>query len=762
MADKKLALELLINVQNGNITLEQLNQQLAKAKEQLEQIGDKGSQQFNDLADAIQVAENKLANSNNVIGNLSANASTLNENLETTEQVIDAAAQGMDTATLGAKKLGEKIQETELNYKKLGEAITEQKGILLDFEKTLLELQSAKESILGQGVISSEDFQRQEKLTEKVSEYEQKIKDVKVNLRVLNQERSIARQELKDLTKGSVNYNKIILGVDKLTGGMATKVVKLYKGFKEGTKLLKGFVSGLSKFQKALIGTGIGAFVVALGVVAAYWDDIVAFIDGGNKKLEKQLSQNEKYGEELDHQLSLLDLEEQILAQQGLNTEHIVAEKKKVILLQQEQNKEELRLLQQQQKRLIQQATEPSIWMKAIQAFYGYKTAVGSISEEEQEAIDANKERIKEAEENAKKLELSLKKIDADKKKRDTKTANESKKAQEKADKDAERLAKEKEKALEEIRKGGIVTKQQELDEELLQIDRYYNDLIKKAKEYIKDEEKLKDETAILEAARKAKKKEIEEREAEEEAKRILKKQEERAEELEEEKLIDEENFAERKEELDRRRKLIQNDEIISADQKKALLFALTQQEKQLDNEVLANKEAVEAAKFQLAKDVFTGISNLASLFASENEASAKKQFELNKALSIGQTIIATYEGAQNAYRSAMKSPLQPLFPAYAPIQAGLAIAAGLGQVKKIASTQFKSKSVNTSSTGGGGGGLGGGRLGGDRIGVQPRGFLTPTIDTGAETTKVIVTETDIRNVSRNVDGVYSRATVVQ
>jgi hypothetical protein len=26
----------------------------------------------------------------------------------------------------------------------------------------------------------------------------------------------------------------------------------------------------------------------------------------------------------------------------------------------------------------------------------------------------------------------------------------------------------------------------------------------------------------------------------------------------------------------------------------------------------------------------------------------------------------------------------------------------------------------------------------------------------------VIVTETDIRNVSRNVDGVYSRATVVQ
>jgi hypothetical protein len=756
MADKKLALELLINVQNGNLTLEELNQQLAKAKQQLEQIGDKGSQQFNDLSAAIQVAENKLAGSNTIINNLSTNASTLNENLETTEKVIDAAAQGMDTATIGAKKLGEKIEETELIYRKLGEAVTEQKGILLDFEKTLLELQAAKESILGQGVISPEDFRRQAELTEKISEYDQKIKDVKVNLRVLNQERSIARQTLKDLTKGSVNYNKIVLAIDKLTGGMATKVVKLYKGFKEGTKLLKGFVSGLSKFQKALIGTGIGAFVVALGVVAAYWDDIVALIDGGNKKLEKQLKQNQDYGDELDHQLTLLELEEQILEQQGLNTEHIVAEQKKVLFLKQEQIQRDIELFKLQQKRLIQQGLEPSLLMKITEAMTGYKAVVGNVSEEEKEAIEANKDRIKEAEENAKKLELALKKIDADKKRRDTKSANEEKKAQEKADKEAERLAKEKEKALEQIRKGGIVTKQQELDEELLQVDRYYNDLIKKAKDYIKDEEKLKEQTTILEAARAAKKKEIEEREAEEEAKRILKKQEERAEELEEEKLVDEENFAERRAEIDRREKLILDDKIITEEQRTTLLQALASERKQLKLDELAVEKEVEAAKFQLAKDVFTGISNLASLFASENEASARRQFELNKALSIGQTIIATYEGAQNAYRTAQKSPYQAINPAYAPIQAGLAIVAGLAQVKKISSTQFKSKSVDTTTS------PVGGQLGGGDIGTQPRGFLTPSIDTGAETTKVIVTETDIRNVSRNVDGVYSRATVVQ
>ena len=52
--------------------------------------------------------------------------------------------------------------------------------------------------------------------------------------------------------------------------------------------------------------------------------------------------------------------------------------------------------------------------------------------------------------------------------------------------------------------------------------------------------------------------------------------------------------------------------------------------------------------------------------------------------------------------------------------------------------------------------------LGGGNVGTQPRGFTSPVVDVDIPPTKVIVTETDIRNVSRNVDGVYSRATVVQ
>jgi hypothetical protein len=736
MADKKLALELLINVQNGNLTLEELNEQLAKAKEQLEEIGDKGSQEFKELNDAIMQTEDIMKNSSGAITETNKNVEQLNKNLDATANV--------------SENVSTQLSNSQARYKELSSTIEEQKDILIEFQQQLVAAQRAEangdKAKLG----------RQKILKDRTQALKDAIRDQRVALQDLNNQRAKEKATIKDLTKQSVNYTKIQRGIDKLTGGMATKVVKLYKGFREGTKLLKGFVSGLSKFQKALIGTGIGAFVVALGVVAAYWDDIVALIDGGNKKLEKQLKQNQDYGDELDHQLTLLELEEQILEQQGLNTEHIVAEQKKVLLLKQEQIQRDIELLELQQKRLIQQGLEPSLLMKITESMTGYKAVVGDVSEEEKEAIEANKDRIKEAEENAKKLELALKKIDADKKKRDTKSANEEKKAQEKADKEAERLAKEKEKALEEIRKGKIVTRQQELDEELLQVDRYYKDLIAKANKYNEDTEEL-------EKARLAKRKEIEdaekarkEKEAEDEAKRILKEKEDRVEELEEQKVIDEENFAARRTEIDRREKLILQDKIITEEQRSALLQSLAAERKQLKEDELAVDEQVEAAKFQMAKDVFTGISNLASLFASENEASARKQFELNKALSIGQTIIATYEGAQNAYRTAQKSPYQAINPAYAPIQAGLAIVAGLAQVKKISSTQFKSKSVDTTTS------PVGGQLGGGDIGTQPRGFLTPTIDTGAETTKVIVTETDIRNVSRNVDGVYSRATVVQ
>jgi hypothetical protein len=76
--------------------------------------------------------------------------------------------------------------------------------------------------------------------------------------------------------------------------------------------------------------------------------------------------------------------------------------------------------------------------------------------------------------------------------------------------------------------------------------------------------------------------------------------------------------------------------------------------------------------------------------------------------VAIAQATISGYEGVQNAFTSAQKSPITSLFPAYPFVQAGLAGAFSLLQIKKIASTN-PSGGGGAPSIGGGGGGAGGG-----------------------------------------------------
>lgn len=65
----------------------------------------------------------------------------------------------------------------------------------------------------------------------------------------------------------------------------------------------------------------------------------------------------------------------------------------------------------------------------------------------------------------------------------------------------------------------------------------------------------------------------------------------------------------------------------------------------------------------------------------------SRAMFEINKAASIANAIISTYEGAQNAYTAMSKIPI--VGPALGIAAAGLAIAAGIARVNAIRSTTF-------------------------------------------------------------------------
>lgn len=184
-----------------------------------------------------------------------------------------------------------------------------------------------------------------------------------------------------------------------------------------------------------------------------------------------------------------------------------------------------------------------------------------------------------------------------------------------------------------------------------------------------------------------------------------------------------------------------------------------------LDTSVRLNKEAEEKkvgqdkkseeqsrsilqAKLQAASGMFNALSQLAQAFAQGDEASQRRAFKISKALNIGQAIMQTASAVTGALGETS------LFPGERFIKAASAGAVGLAQIQTIRKTEFSGGANNiTQPNVMGGGGMNG---------MQPTAFTNPNVDINREPTRVIVTETDITNTVKGVDGIYQRAVVVQ
>ena len=105
-------------------------------------------------------------------------------------------------------------------------------------------------------------------------------------------------------------------------------------------------------------------------------------------------------------------------------------------------------------------------------------------------------------------------------------------------------------------------------------------------------------------------------------------------------------------------------------------------------------------------------LTSLSDLGETKTEQGRKKAFKRNKALQIAQSTADTYASATKAYGSQLVVG-DVTSPVRATIAAGVAVAAGLANVAKIAKTQYEGGSTTTPSSGGGGGGGGGSSAGG-------------------------------------------------
>jgi len=132
-----------------------------------------------------------------------------------------------------------------------------------------------------------------------------------------------------------------------------------------------------------------------------------------------------------------------------------------------------------------------------------------------------------------------------------------------------------------------------------------------------------------------------------------------------------------------------------------------------LESKAARSRRIDEQANSFKVKSVQQGleiISNITELFAKKGEKQAKRAFQIQKSAQIASALINTYQSATGAYASQFLPIPDPSSPVRGGIAAGLAVAAGLVNVAKIASQKFEGGSQ------GGGGGAPAGGVGGGQI----------------------------------------------
>ena len=463
--------------------------------------------------------------------------------------------------------------------------------------------------------------------------------------------------------------------LDSLTGGLASRVRDAY----EATKLFNFSLKGT---KKALIATGIGALVVALGAIVAYWDEITELVSGVNRRLKYQ---EQNLQTQLEAQTIQLDLLKQQLAieelRNGVNPE-LTAEYKKQLLIQREQNIALLENLQTQLSIEASKNKELSIWQKtkiaaAGQISLGLQTEL--MVKPYLKVIDFQN-KINEAKKKQGQIDLELAQID---------------KAAADRKKEKEREIKEREKQnsddLEKIRKALIDTEDERRKEELREIKADYDEKIKLAEKYYGEESEK-----VL-ALRKSQKNAINNQQdifdkQDEEKKKAKEKKEDDKDAAKAKELADLKNQirdAEAVTEEERRLLEIEKttehyNKLIELARKQGLTTVALEEAKtkalnKLNQTTSKNEIKWEKLTQQEKSQIITqGLNNLTSILGEESAA--------GKAAAIASATISTYQSATDSYKSLSGIPI--IGPALGFAAAGAAIASGVANVKKIASTK--------------------------------------------------------------------------
>ena len=110
-----------------------------------------------------------------------------------------------------------------------------------------------------------------------------------------------AAKAIADVTTGLGQFNDELSRnregmqiLDQLTGGAVSQFQDYSSSVKGGIKAVKGLSTSFKGLRTAIVATGIGAIVLALGLIVAYWDDIMELVSGVSEEQKDLLALQEE------------------------------------------------------------------------------------------------------------------------------------------------------------------------------------------------------------------------------------------------------------------------------------------------------------------------------------------------------------------------------------------------------------------------------------------------------------------------------------
>lgn len=141
-----------------------------------------------------------------------------------------------------------------------------------------------------------------------------------------------ANKAIKQTTEALGNFNKELdrsyqsmQVLDQITGGVASEFQDAQKSIKGSISAVKGLATGFKGLKTAIIATGIGAVVVALGLIVAYWDDIKELVSGVSAEQEALLKTQQDSVDASEMAFDAIRSSENTLKLQGKTERDILA-----------------------------------------------------------------------------------------------------------------------------------------------------------------------------------------------------------------------------------------------------------------------------------------------------------------------------------------------------------------------------------------------------------------------------------------------------